>query len=276
MASFEQDGRRPTIPNPQFIRPANVDDLKVTQLFQEVPDEAIRQIESASKFVGLKAGESLVTARQGVDYLYIIRRGYVSIWMPPSFYPKLGGVFLAWRGPKQIIGELRKEGDAPSNTSITTYEPCELIEIRLDAFRDLARTVSLLYENVAYMVLNKMWHEGRRSEVVQMNPAFRQVAQTLIFLAEDRCESFSFKQVEYAIDGIIHQDELAGYAGITRKSVNEQLKKLKKKCLISLDGKKGSHSFHITIRNLHELQKIVSPDVLTKKLQESALDHTTL
>jgi len=274
MASRQQNGRRPTIPEPQVIGSAKIDDLRVTQLFKEVSDEAIRQFENSSQIVRLKAGESLVTSRQGSEYLYIIRRGYVSIWMPPSFDPKLPEVFLAWRGPEQIIGELRKKGDDPSNTSIKTYEPCELIQIRLDTFRDVAETVSLLYQNVAYMVLSKMRHEGRRSEVVQMNPALRQVAQTLINLAEDRCPDFSFEELIHAIPGIIHQDELAGYAGITRQSVHRQLKTLRNG-LISHDGKKGSHSFHITIRNLHELQKIVSPDVLTKKLQELELAHTT-
>jgi len=265
MAPRSQDGQRPTIPEPKIIRPADIDDLKVTQLFKEVPDEAISQIVNASQIVGLEAGESLVTARQGVDYLYSIRQGYVSIWIPPSFYPKLREVFLAWRGPEQIIGELRKVGDDPSNTSITTHEPCELIQIRLDAFRDLAKTVTLLYQNVAYMVLNKMWHEGRRSEVVQMNPALRQVAQTLINLAEDRCPDFSFRQLIHAIPGIIHQDELAGYAGITRKSVNKELNELERRGLILNEVKKGSQ---ITIRNLHDLQKLISPEILNKKLRE--------
>lgn len=268
MAPLHQDGRRSSISEPRTIERATIDDLKQTELFQGVPDEAISQIVNASKIVSLNPTQSLFTMRQGVDYLYVIRRGYVSIWMPSSFYPKLEDVFLAWRGPQQIIGELRKPREEPSEITITTYEASEFIEIRLDAFRDLAKTVSLLYQNVAYMVLNKLWHEGRRSEVVQMNPAQRQVAQTLINLAEDRCAGFSFAQLEHAIPGIIHQDELAGYAGITRKSVNDQFKKLRKKGLISHDGKKGSHSFHITIRNLHELQKIVSTEVLAKKLQD--------
>jgi CRP-like cAMP-binding protein len=260
-----QDGSTPTIPEPKPIGPVEIYELKLTRLFQKVPDDAIDQIQNSCEIVELKAGESLVTSRQGIEYLYIIREGYVSIWMPPSFYPKLKKVFLAWRGPGQIIGELREKGDEPSNTSITTYERCELIQIRLDTFRDLAKTVSLLYENVAYMVLDKMRHEGRRSEVVQMNPALRQVAQTLINLAEDRCANFSFTQLIHPIPGIIHQDELAGYVGITRKSVNKELNELERRGLILNEVKKGSQ---ITIRNVRDLQKLISPEILDKKLRE--------
>ncbi len=264
-----QARRRTSIPEPEFIDDAKPEDLNATELFKGVPADAISEIQKASRIVVLKPTQSLYTAREGVDYLYIILKGYVSIWIPPAFDPKLDEVFLAWRGPQQIIGELRKRGDALSDTIITTYEECVFIEIRLDAFGDLADTLCLLYQNVASLVWKKIWYEGRRSEVVQMNPARRQIAQTLINLAEDRCPDFSFKQVEYVIPGIIHQDELAGYAGITRKSAHEQMKFFREQGFVSYQGKKGSQ---ITIRNLHRLQEIISPEVLSQRLIELGLE----
>lgn len=253
-----QARRRTSIPEPEFIRAAHSNDLIATDLFKDVPAEAISEIVKASRIVGLKPNQSLYTARNGVDYLYVILKGYVSIWTPPAFDPKLEEVFLAWRGRQQIIGELRKRGDPVSDTIITTYEDCEFIEIRLDAFGDLAISLYLLYYNVASLVSKKMWYEGRRSEVVQMHPARRQIAQTLINLAEDRCSNFSFRELEYAIPGIIHQDELAAYAGISRRQALKQMTSFRQEGIISYEERKSSQ---IIIRDLHRLQETISPEV---------------
>jgi CRP-like cAMP-binding protein len=246
---------RPTsIEEPALVRPATLDDLKGTELYRDLSDEAIQQSLSTSRICSLETGQRLYTTRNEIDYLYIIRRGYVLIWTRSYFNPN-DEVFLAWRGPQQILGELREIGDPPSDTEIRACDHCEFIEIRLDAFLDLAASNCFLYRNIANLILRKMWHEGQRSEVVQTTLVRRRLAKTLIHLAQDRVENFSLDDSEVKIPGTLHQDELGFYVGVTRHSVNIELNKLKDEGIIDFEG--GNKGSEITICKLQDLREII-------------------
>lgn len=248
--------RRQTSIEPAFIDNTTIEDLKATELFQDVNEEVLKHTLKSdnSRICGLPQNRRLYTNRHDVDYLYIIRKGFVSIWIPSCFdRDKL--VFLAWRGPQQILGELRKVGDTPSKTVIKTSEACEFIEIRLDFFLDLAASNCFLYRNMVNMILRKVSNEGHRSEVVQMAIMMKRVAQSLIHLAEDRCENFVRTNVgPVEIPGIIRQSELAAYAGTSRRFINKALGRLRAATIISYNGDTGSR---ITLNDVPELENIV-------------------
>jgi CRP-like cAMP-binding protein len=234
---------------PVFVRNARFDDLKGTELFADVPDEAIEKLRPHSFICKLEAGKRLETSRGKTNYLYFIRNGFLAIWIPSCFDSKQK-VFLAWRGPHQIIGELRQEGDTPSNTMIITCDECEFVEIPLREFFRVAAEAGLLYRNVANLLLRKVTNEGHRLEVVQMNSASMQVAQTLIHLAQDRCEDFSLETTtSITIPGTLVRTQMAAYAGIKRETFTRQLTALRGKNIIS-----GYST--ITILDVARLKKI--------------------
>jgi len=234
---------------PVLIRPARFEDLKGTELFADVADAAIEKLRPHSFICKLDAKKRLETSRGNTNYLYFIRSGFVAIWIPSCFDLKQK-VFLAWRGPHQIIGELRQEGDEPSNTVINTCDECEFVEIPLREFFRVAADEGLLYRNVANLLLRKVANEGHRLEVVQMNSASMQVAQTLIHLAQDRCEGFSLETTtRVTIPGTLIRKQMAAYAGIERETFTRQLKALRGKNIIC-----GSST--ITILDVQRLKKI--------------------
>jgi hypothetical protein len=67
---------------PEYVRPAETNDLKATELFEEVDESSLSALVGHSKICKLGGHKSLSYTRDGVDYVYIIISGYVAIWLP--------------------------------------------------------------------------------------------------------------------------------------------------------------------------------------------------
>jgi CRP/FNR family cyclic AMP-dependent transcriptional regulator len=251
---MHKDDNHESVADHEDDRRAQVDDLKYRELFEGVDAEAVEGIARHSMIRNLGAQERLYLSRGQVANIYIMLRGYVAIWINSQF-TNAEETFLAWRGPEQIIGEMKAVADTPQEARIITCEPCQFIETRSDNFTDVANGCARIYRNIARLLVKKMEHERCRSEIIRMSPASRQVAQTLLHLAHERCGRDRLDNLDgVEIPGIIHQDEVAGYVGVERETINRQLSKLKKKKTIDyIKSPKGSR---ITILNRATLERI--------------------
>lgn len=239
---------------PKIVREATLADLMDKELFDQGELEVLQGIVRHSVICKLDAKQRLYPTREEVNYVYVIHTGYVALWLTSSF-SNMGENFLAWRGPGQILGEMRAVGSGPTTIRIVACEPCELIQIRKDAFTDAADISQRIYRNIARLLIKKMEHERCRSEIIRMSPASRQVAQTLLHLAHERRGETEYAAWnEIAIPGRIHQDEIGGYIGGTRVTVNRELTKLKTKNLIAYD--KSQRGCAITILDREELETV--------------------
>lgn len=247
---------KPAVSEPKFVRYTKDEDLLGTELFHDASELTITGIRKSSRICSLKANRRLYTTRKnkrtGVrgNFIYVILDGHVAIWVPSCFDSEQE-VFLAWRCRHQILGELKEIYERPSPTRIMTCDECTFIEIKLFSFLEFAATDSSLYRNVAHLLARKIFNEGHRVEVLQMVSVPRKVAQTLIHLAEERCQDFSDAKTKFEIPGLMRQGEIGAYAGIKRETVNKELKKLRDQGLIEYTGKRGSR---ITILNLPKLR----------------------
>lgn len=240
---------------PEYVGPASMNDLIKKELFHGVNRGGLKSLLGHSNICRLGAGKNLLPTRDGKDYLYIINSGYVAIWLASSLIHN-GENFLAWRGPEQIIGEMRSIGDEPTEARITTCEPCEFIEICSDALTDLAEVTPRIYRNVARLLMEKLHQERHRAEVIQMSTARQQVAQTLLYLAEERRRgSPPDKSNVFTIPGLIHQDEIGAYIGAERETTNRVLCKLRGDKTITYTS--GRHGCEITILDRSALNNIV-------------------
>lgn len=240
--------------SPEYVRPATVDDLKSKELFEEVDESSLLELVGHGSICKLSAHKSLSPTRDDVDYMYVIISGYVAIWLPSRLI-HMGESFLAWRGPEQIIGEMKSIGDKPSEARITTCDPCEFIELRSDVLTEVAEANPRLYRNVARLLMEKLHQERHRAEVIQITPARRKVAQTLLYLTEERArEKTHNKSKVFTIPGIIHQDEIGAYIGAERETINRILRKFKSSKMITYTSSK--HGCEITILNRKGLDNI--------------------
>ncbi|HXQ74260.1 MAG TPA: hypothetical protein VN844_27395, partial [Pyrinomonadaceae bacterium] len=105
-----------------------IDDIRDLELFGGLTTETLQSICENSTIYEIDAHQHLETTRDGINYLYVILEGYVTAWRPSCFDPS-EPYFLAWRGPNQIIGEMRAIGTERNLTRFSTCDSCRLLEI---------------------------------------------------------------------------------------------------------------------------------------------------
>lgn len=125
---------------------------------------------------------------------------------------------LPWVCPEQVIGEMEFLGLTPGSPVIEAPEGCVLIKIPFDKFREAITSDIKLLINLAKLLVKKILQEKRRSEVIQMGNADRQVAQTLIIFGEER----GFESDGITLKGRITQEAIAGYIGKRRDYLSQE------------------------------------------------------
>jgi CRP-like cAMP-binding protein len=242
---------------PVFDRPAKPHHFTERELFKNVPPKQLEPllVSNVSRICRLEANQKLDPTRNGTSYVYAIISGYLAIWMRSRFNPQ-EETFRAWRGPEQIIGEMRPLHLAETSVfKITTCEKCEFLEIRNSEFVKLAETIPEIYRNIATLLVKKMASERSRSEVMRTPGRVRRTAQTLIYLAEERCGKKQFDSGRaLIIPGRIDQKEFGAYGGFSRENASRQLVDFKRKKIISYEGSKSGTE--ITILKADELKKL--------------------
>lgn len=245
---------RRTFHSASRVEQPTVDDIRSLELFRGLDVETLEFICKDSLIYDVEANQLVETTWDRINYLYVILNGYVSAWRPSCFDP-VKEYFLAWRGPNQVIGEMRAIGTESISTHFKTCDRCRLFEIPSHIFTKAGEMDPLMHRNFSHLLMKKMRYQGHRAEVVQMANTRLKVVQTLLHLAEDRCGSEEFKQCEHLhIPGLLDQTELGLYAGITRPTVNRELKVLKDEKLIQFSGSKSGT--RIIILNRTALQTI--------------------
>lgn len=256
MPSSQRTHSRDLSDSPLIITDVEIEQLQSVQLFKDVKKDQLARLLGSfiSRICHLGANQKLwPKTGQGSD-LYVILSGYVAIWISSRFNP-LEETFLAWRGPEQLIGEMKPSSATISLATVTTCDPCQLLQINNNRFVKLAEDNPIIYRNMAELLVRKIAAERERSEVIKARPARRQVAQALSYLAEERCSNVTSGTGPQQIPGIINQDELAAYIGVRRETVNHALVALRKSKIIWYP--EGSHhGEEITILDRVELIKI--------------------
>jgi CRP-like cAMP-binding protein len=106
---------------------------------------------------------------------------------------------------------------------------------------------------VARLLTEKLYQERHRAEVIQLASAERKVAQTLLYLVQERSKKSPVnKSTVFGIPGIIHQDEIGAYIGAERETINRILRRFKIDKMINYTGNK--HGCEITILDRHRSQ----------------------
>jgi CRP-like cAMP-binding protein len=253
------------LPEPAFLESVTLEDFTGSALFKDVKVKDLKKMlhNRYSRICKLDVGERLWTTRRGIDHVYLIIDGYVAISALSRFDPTRR-TFLAWRGPEQIIGEMRPSTAEPSAAKIVACDRCKLLEMTSDAFMGyLVKNNPIIYRNIANLLLKKMASERRRSEVIQAPLIEMQVAQALIHLSEERCREDELKRKgSLKIPGTIHQVELGAYVGTVRETVNHPLSAFKKGGVISYGRGKP-----FTILDREELEEIAENPNTARKYQ---------
>lgn len=214
-------------------RQATIEDLRTRKLFADVPIQIIKRLLSRKKvrISCLQARSRLKLRRGKVEFIYIIVSGYLEVRLRSQLIKKGKNFLLAFRGPGQIVGEMRAIAKGTEVAFISSSEPCELIEIPSEALAQIAEADWRIYRNIAELLIEKTYQERKRTEVIQMPEGEAQVAQALLNFLDERGAEIGLGK-EKIINGNIYQSNIADYIGCDRTTVAKNLKALKNQGVI--------------------------------------------
>lgn len=236
-------------------RPATIEELVVRKLFRDVPVQVVKKLmrEGEVKILSLQSRTNLRLRRDNVEYLYIIISGHLEVRLDSQLIKKGKNFLLAFRGPEQVVGEMRAITKERGEAVIRTCESCELIEIPSDALIRVAETDWRIYRNIAAILVEKTFQERKRIEVIQMHEGEAQVAQALLNFLDERGAEANIGK-EKKIRGVLRQSDIADYIGCDRTTVAKRLSKLKKKKVIEYADSGRNSAQRITICNQQMLE----------------------
>jgi len=262
---------------PRQIRKAVLDDLRSQSLFELVDDAGLLKILPRCRICEVPANRKLLIPKEkGKDgkylykYLYVVRRGYVSIKKKSDHLPR--GAFLSWRGPDEVIGEIGLLHHNDHVVIIRTTDHCELLELPNSLLTETHEAL-VVYKSMCELLARKIYDERHRSELLSMKMGPWRVARALVILAKERIpailanERISVKERKrvWVIPGTLLAVDIAGYIGGQRSVVDDALRTLGEKKIIASNNPNNGK---ITILDLERLEAESIPPKRTWKARD--------
>ncbi|MHB9099072.1 MAG: Crp/Fnr family transcriptional regulator [Syntrophales bacterium] len=207
-----------------MLTPMNV--LKKIPLFASLSEADLQNLTSLLRRKQLGRGEHLFQQGDEGTALYIIVQGRIKI----SLSRRLDNVTLAILGQGEFLGEMALLDDLPRSADAIALEDSQLYVLNRKDF------LSFLSNNghTVYAILNSLSRRLRKTddqlaEMCFLNLSAR-LAKRLVDLAETQ-ESESGTPNSYDLK--ISQQELGNILGVSRESINKELKTLRNKGVVS-------------------------------------------
>ena len=189
--------------------------LRKHPIFCELEPEAIDQLCRYAKHVTLKRGASIFSKGDPGNSLFAVISGTVKISITS---PDGRTAILNLIGPGEIMGEIAVLDGAPRSADATANTNCEIFLIDRRDFLPFVRSQPALAMKFIELLCGRLrWTSDQVEQVILQNLPGR-LASALIGLAEKR-------KVEPASRTIaITQQEISEMVGMTRESINKQLR----------------------------------------------------
>jgi CRP/FNR family transcriptional regulator, cyclic AMP receptor protein len=200
--------------------------------------EALREHGRTATF---EPGERLLHEGEPGDSVVVILRGRVKV---SHAGPDGRETLLDFRGPGELVGELAALDRDPRSSSVTAIEPVEALLVPASAFRSLLDRPGLGVE-VLRMLTARFRDADRKRIDFGGSDSVGRAAARIAELAE--------RYGEPAGDGIvialpISQEELAGWAAVSRAGMASALRTLRELGWIETERRR------ITVRDLDALR----------------------
>ncbi len=200
--------------------------------------DALREHGRTASF---ETGERLLQEGEPGDRVAVILSGRV---MVSHAGPEGRETVLDFRGPGELVGELAALDQAPRSSSVTAIEPVDALLVPANAFRALLERPGLALQVLAMLSTRFRDADRKRIEFGASDSVGRTAAR-IVELAE--------RYGEHAGHGIvislpISQEELAGWAAVSRAGMASALRTLRQLGWIETERRR------ITVRDLDALR----------------------
>lgn len=225
-----------------MISPINV--LKRIPLFAALPEADQQNLVNLLRRENLRKGETLFRQGDEGTALYLILQGRIKI----SLSRQMDTVTLAILGQEEFLGEMALLDGLPRSADAIAMEDCYLYALNRNDFLDFL----VNNDKAVRTVLSSLSLRLRRTDTLLAEMCFLNVSVRLAYKLFEMAEAQGPDEKnpqEYKVK--ISQQELGNILGVSRESINKELKRLRDKGIVST-----SRNF-IRIHHLAALNKRV-------------------
>lgn len=225
-----------------MISPINV--LKRIPLFAALPEADQQNLVNLLRRENLRKGETLFRQGDEGTALYLILQGRIKI----SLSRQMDTVTLAILGQEEFLGEMALLDGLPRSADAIAMEDCYLYALNRNDFLDFL----VNNDKAVRTVLSSLSLRLRRTDTLLAEMCFLNVSVRLAYKLFEMAEGEGPDEKnpqEYKVK--ISQQELGNILGVSRESINKELKRLRDKGIVST-----SRNF-IRIHHLAALNKRV-------------------
>ncbi|MEA1935332.1 MAG: Crp/Fnr family transcriptional regulator [Thermodesulfobacteriota bacterium] len=206
--------------------------LKGVDLFHSLSAEDGERLARAVKRRSLKKGETLFRKGDEGNALYIVKSGRIRIVLPSDAGDEVSPAILS---EGDFFGEMALLDGMPRSADAVALEPTELYALNRSDFLSFLtnneRAIQSIFSNLSMRL--------RRTDDLLEDICFfttsTRLARRLVELARDygsQKETTGIVQIDLRLT----QRDLASMVGVTRESINKELRVLREKELIGTEG----------------------------------------
>ena len=210
----------------------DVKQFKKISIFENMPDELLREISAKVSNKFLKKDETLFFKGDIGDALYIIKKGKIKISIPTEEGEEL---IISIFSDGDFFGELSLLDKAPRSADAVAITDTELLVLRRDVF------YTYLFERKQAIeaIMSTLCKRLRKTDDFLADLCYTSVPKRLVKTLIELSERFGKKFDEKIIlDLEITQSDLGAMLGVTRETVNRELMKLKLQGILTKEKKK--------------------------------------
>ncbi len=206
--------------------------LKGVHLFQSLNDEDSARLAASLRRRSLKKGEVLFRKGDEGSTLYIVRSGSIRIVLPSSTGDEVTPAILTER---DFFGEMALLDGMPRSADAVAMEPSELYALNREDFLSFLKN----NEQVIKSIFSFLSMRLRKTDDLLEDVCFLTISTRLARRLVDLAENHGHADEE---DGTLHidlrltQKDLASMVGVTRESINKELRVLREKDLLRTTG----------------------------------------
>jgi len=189
--------------------------LRKHPIFADLEPEALDQLCRYAKHTNVKRGTTIAMKGDPGNSLFAVVSGTVKISLSS---PDGRNAILNLIGPGEIFGEMAVLDGEPRSADVTAHTNCELYVIDRRDFLPFVRSHSAVAMRFIELLCARLRRTSQQVEQVTLRNLPGRLAGTLLGLTEERKQDSGSRTLA------ITQQEVAEMVGMTRESINKQLR----------------------------------------------------
>lgn len=219
--------------------------LGAVALFAGLPAADLGRLSGLVRLEEREAGTSLLFRGQPGTTVYVLLEGTLKVH---AAQPDGKQVILAVLGPGEVVGELSAVDSLGRSATVTALEPCTLLVMDGDSFRDCLRSLPALAQNLVLVLSRRLRLANVQLQALAGLDADGRLARQLLAFAAEYGEDAGDGAVRIPLR--LTQEDLASLIGASRVRVNQLLGTYRHLGLVSSDRGR-----RLTVRDRDALER---------------------